>query len=242
MKSFQKSDLFKIQIFPRDFALNVPALKQGLFFVFHRPDLTTYRISKDIPIYSCYDNKRKVKDICYKRALLFNKSFANTNEDLASDQMQVMKGHGFSMKVDIQLSPDVAEAYAVIYTPEITTEIAELAGEFSKYGESGPLIGRVDEKMVIVQPGDIYLVRVENEKTYLVCKDQTYRSNKRLYELSEILGNRFLQISKSALANLKYMDSVEPSFNGVMLLHMKNGESEYISRKFVPALKKYLGI
>ena len=146
------------------------------------------------------------------------------------------------MKVDIKLSPEVAEAYAVIYTPEITTQISELAGEISKYGDSGPLIGRVDEKMVIVQPEDIYLVRVENEKTYLVCKDQTYRSNKRLYELSEILGPRFLQISKSALANLKYMDSVEPSFNGVMLLHMKNKESEYISRKFVPALKRYLGI
>ena len=38
------------------------------------------------------------------------------------------------------------------------------------------------------------------------------------------------------------MESVEPSFNGVMLLHMKNGEKEYISRKFVPQLKKYLGL
>lgn len=146
------------------------------------------------------------------------------------------------MKVDIKLSPETVEAYAVIYTPEITTQIAELAGEITKFGEASPLIGRVDEKMVIVQPNDVYLVRVESEKTYLVCKEETYRSSKRLYELAEILGNNFLQISKSALVNLKYMDSVEPYFNGVMLLHMKNGESEYISRKYVPELKKYLGI
>ena len=62
-----------------------------------------------------------------------------------------------------------------------------------------------------------------------------------MYELLDILGKDFMQVSKSAAINLKYLESVEPSFNGVMLLHMKNGEKEYISRKFVPQLKKYLG-
>ena len=53
---------------------------------------------------------------------------------------------------------------------------------------------------------------------------------------------RKIRFPDSPVVNLKYLESVEPSFNGVMLLHMKNGEKEYISRKFVPQLKKYLGL
>ena len=86
------------------------------------------------------------------------------------------------------------------------------------------------------------MVRVENEKTYLVGENETYRTGKRLYEMSELLGAGFMQVSRSAIINLKYLESVEPSFNGVMLLHLKNGTSEYISRKYVPELKKYLGL
>lgn len=86
------------------------------------------------------------------------------------------------------------------------------------------------------------LIRVESEKVYIVADSETYRVGKRMYELLEILGKDFMQVSKSAAINLKYLESVEPSFNGVMLLHLKGGEKEYISRKFVPELKKYLGI
>ena len=67
-------------------------------------------------------------------------------------------------------------------------------------------------------------------------------AHKRMYELLEILGPDFMQVSKSACINLKFLESVEPSFNGVMLLYLKDGEKEYISRKFVPKLKEYLGL
>lgn len=58
----------------------------------------------------------------------------------------------------------------------------------------------------------------------------------------EILGKDFMQVSKSAAINLKFLKSVEPYMNGVMVLNMKDGEKEYISRKYVPKLKEYLGI
>ena len=71
---------------------------------------------------------------------------------------------------------------------------------------------------------------------------QKYRSRKRLYEVGQQLGKRFMQISKSTLVNLSYMDSIEPGFSGTLLLKLKNGCREYVSRTYLPAFKKYLGL
>ena len=60
--------------------------------------------------------------------------------------------------------------------------------------------------------------------------------------MEKLLGSGFMRISKSTLINLKQINSVEPSFHGTMLVILKNGNKDYISRKYLPAFKKYLGI
>ncbi len=147
------------------------------------------------------------------------------------------------MLVDMNISESIKEPYVVINSDELTPEIAELAREIAAFGNGrNVIIGNLDERMVIIEPEKIVLIRVESEKVYVVTEDETYRVGKRMYELLEVLGKEFMQVSKSAAINLSYLESVEPSFNGIMLLHMKNGEKEYISRKYVPGLRKYLGI
>ena len=147
------------------------------------------------------------------------------------------------MRVDMNIAENIKEPYAVIHAGELTPEIAELAREISQFGTGkGIIIGNLDDRKVVINPESIVLIRVVVEKVYIVTDDDTYRVGKRMYELLEILGSGFMQVSKSAAINWKHLESVEPSFNGVMLLHMKNGEKEYISRKFVPQLKKYLGL
>lgn len=147
------------------------------------------------------------------------------------------------MRVDMNISENIKEPYAVIHAGELTPEIAELAKEIAQFRiGKNVIIGKIDERMVIIEPEKIVLIRVVNDKVFIVADGETYRIGKRMYELLEILGSDFMQVSKSAAINLKYLESVEPSFNGVMLLHLKGGEKEYISRKFVPQLKKYLGL
>ena len=76
----------------------------------------------------------------------------------------------------------------------------------------------------------------------LFGKCSKYRSRKRLYELEKQLGKQFMQISKSTLVNLSYLDSIEAGFNGTLLLKLKNGCKDYVSRKYLPEFKKYLGL
>ena len=99
-----------------------------------------------------------------------------------------------------------------------------------------------DEKFVVVRPEELYMARYEQQKVVLYAEKQQYLTTNRLYEVEEQLGNQFMRISKTTLINLRQIESVEPSFSGTMYLKLKNGCKDYISRKYLPAFKKYLGI
>ena len=86
------------------------------------------------------------------------------------------------------------------------------------------------------------MVRVTDGKTMLYTKTEEFSTRKRLYELLDQLGGGFMQISKSCAVNLSYAESVEAGFGGSLLLKMKNGLSDYVSRKYLPGLKNYLGL
>ena len=145
------------------------------------------------------------------------------------------------MKVTVELSDKFREPYAVIYTDKITDSIQHMLDIF---GSEDTLITALQNEtnIVILQPKDIYMIRIEDKDTVIYGEKQKYRSRKRLYELADQLGKQFMQTSKSTLVNLSYMDSIEPGFGGAVLLKMKNGSKDYVSRKYLPAFKKYLGL
>lgn len=144
------------------------------------------------------------------------------------------------MKVEVKIKKELDEPYAVIYTNKITTEIQKIISSFDEQDKI--ITARDGEKINIIQREDIYMARVENSEVVIYCKDKSYKSKKRLYEIGEQLGSEFMQISKFAFINLNKIECVEPYFNGMMNLKLKNGCSEYISRKYLPNLKRYLGI
>ena len=145
------------------------------------------------------------------------------------------------MKVSVDISADYKEPYAVIYTDRVTDEIQRMIDIFSTSGN--PVIAlQNEEDLVVLQPNDIYMVRVEDGDTIIYGEKRKYRSRKRLYEISRQLGKQFMQLSKSTLINLSYMDSIESGFSGTLLLKMKNGCKDYVSRTYLPEFKRYLGL
>lgn len=153
----------------------------------------------------------------------------------------IIKEGGKKMKVSVDISADYKEPYAVIYTDRVTDEIQRMIDIFSTSGN--PVIAlQNEEDLVVLQPNDIYMVRVEDGDTIIYGEKRKYRSRKRLYEISRQLGKQFMQISKSTLINLSYMDSIESGFSGTLLLKMKNGCKDYVSRTYLPEFKRYLGL
>lgn len=144
------------------------------------------------------------------------------------------------MKVNVEISEAYKVPYAVIYTAEVTTDIQRAMDILGS--EDAPITAQNEDRIMILQAEDIYMVRVEGGKTVIYGKKDTWYSTKRLYEISGRLGAGFMQISKSTLVNLSYLSSVEAGFNRTLLLHLKNGTKDYVSRKYLPAFKQYLGL
>ena len=142
------------------------------------------------------------------------------------------------MKVEIKISSDIVEPYVVIYSDSMTDEVVTIA---SSLNSSETIITASDNGRIVVLK-DIFMARVENEKTIIYCQTKNYLSGKPLYEMEALLGKEFMRISKSTLINLKEISSIDPSFNGIMQLELKNGSKDYISRKYLPNSKKYLGL
>ena len=145
------------------------------------------------------------------------------------------------MKVSIDISAEYKEPFAVIHTDKVTDEIQRVIDVLGS-SETPITALQNEEDIVVLQPKEIFMVRVEDGDTIIYGAKSRYRSRKRLYELSEQLGKQFMQISKTTLINLSYMDSIEPGFSGTLLLKLKNGSKDYVSRKYLPEFKKYLGL
>lgn len=145
------------------------------------------------------------------------------------------------MKVNIDISAEYKEPFAVIHTDKVTAEI-QRAVDMLGTNETPVTAFRNEEDIVVLKPDEIYMVRVEDGDTIIYGAKSRYRSRRRLYELSEQLGSKFMQISKTTLVNLSYMDSIETGFSGTLLLKLKNGNKDYVSRKYLPDFKKYLGL
>ena len=144
------------------------------------------------------------------------------------------------MRVEIKVSAEIKEPYAVIYTNAITGEVIKIR---SILEIQEPVVTVADgERIVVLTPEEIYMIRTENEGVVVYNKDRRYISDKRLYEMEALPGNGFLRISKSTIINLRMIDYVEPAFNGMMMILLKNGGKDFISRKYLPQLKQYLGI
>lgn len=144
------------------------------------------------------------------------------------------------MKVEIKLSKEIQEPYAVIYTGSVTEEVRR-AMELLEAKER-VVCGKQGEKFVILRPEEIYMVRVENKEVVIYGENKKFLSGKKLYEMEELLGEDFMRISKGTIVNLKKIDSVEPAFNAMMYLVMKNGCKDYITRTYLAQFKKYLGL
>lgn len=88
----------------------------------------------------------------------------------------------------------------------------------------------------------LYFESVDN-RTFLYTEKEVMEISERLYELEELLSEKdFIRSSKSQILNIKKITALKPQLNRTILATMSNGEKLYISRKYVPVIKKLLSL
>lgn len=144
------------------------------------------------------------------------------------------------MDIEIKSLESGMSPHIVIYTDQITTQIQEIL-QLLKCTNT-KLLAEQDGKTIVLKLQNIYMIQTEGTGAVIYTKDRKFSSKKRLCEIEKDLTSNFLRISKYTIINLDYLKSVEPSFNGSMLLILSNGSKDYISRKYLPKLKEQLNL
>ena len=122
---------------------------------------------------------------------------------------------------------------------EVTEEVREIVA-FVKTRQ-GQLTGVQEGKQYEVPMPDIFYIEAVDNKVFLYTQKQVYETRQKLYELEELLREKyFLRVSKSLLLNLMKVRSIKPALNGRFTAVLQSGEEIIISRKYVPELKKAL--
>jgi DNA-binding LytR/AlgR family response regulator len=148
------------------------------------------------------------------------------------------------MKVEIKIDTAHENTTVVINTPKMTPELLQVV-EMLEGIDINPLMltAKLDDKSYFIDPKDAEIFRAEDGYTIVYTKKrQRFIVPKTLTELSDILNNNFIRISKSAIINITCVEHISPYFNGTMSIATKSGVKDYISRGYLGAFKERLGL
>ena len=148
------------------------------------------------------------------------------------------------MRVKVEIDANLTEMTATIHAPKITPQLTALVATLEGVADNASfLIVKKDDKLFIIEPDQIEIIRVEGDDIILYNREaQSFTITKTLQEIYNSLTDNFVRISKSVIVNINRVDHLSNSFNSTMYIAMKNGVSDYISRKYLGDFKKRLGI
>lgn len=144
--------------------------------------------------------------------------------------------------MDIQIIEHIKETLSVvIQCKKIDDEVIKLKSHIELFDNK--LYAQKGGAQFLVNSSDVLYFESVDNHTFLYTQEDVMEIKQRLYELEEALSDKdFIRISKSLIVNINKIRSLKPELNRTILLTMCNGESLYISRKYVPLVRKLLSI
>ena len=101
--------------------------------------------------------------------------------------------------------------------------------------------GNSKGKIFQVHISDIYYMESVERKTFLYTKDEIYMTDKKLYELEEMLRDAgIIRISKSCLMNMDMLYSIRQLMNSQLEATLLNGEKLIVARTYLKNIKNIL--
>ncbi len=119
---------------------------------------------------------------------------------------------------------------------ELVERIEKLVNEVS-YG----FIGYKDNEAKMIDINCVNCFITENNKVYALT-DEKLLIKERLYKIEEKLGDDFIKINQSCIANIRKIEKVQAKFSGTLTVVFRNGYNDYISRRNLKKVKERLGV
>ena len=142
------------------------------------------------------------------------------------------------MKYNLIIEPE-REEEVIVYAhkrSELTDRIEAVV-----ISENEDLIGYTEQGVIRLDLADIYAFTVEDSKVYALTECEKMVLKLRLYQLEERYSYEFLKINQSCLVNVKMIKRFDSSIGGSLMVELKNGYRDYVSRRQLKAVKERIG-
>jgi len=108
--------------------------------------------------------------------------------------------------------------------------------------EREELFGYRENEAFLLDRKDIYCFYTEGGKVFAECGDGKRLIKERLYRLEELYSEDFVRINQSCLVNVSRIKRFSSSFGGSLLVELKNGYRDYVSRRQLRTVKERIGL
>ncbi len=145
------------------------------------------------------------------------------------------------MQIQIKLDPAYPEPTVWILTEQITDEVTALLQQIEA-PQNSPLVGYTSRNhAVLIEPEQLIRLYGAQQKVYAKTPQGEFTLRHRLYELEQQLSSKqFVRISHSEIVNLRYIQRLDLSIAGTIGIHLKNGDTAYVSRRYLSKIKAIL--
>lgn len=89
------------------------------------------------------------------------------------------------------------------------------------------------------------IIRFYTENKYVFCNTTSqgdFKVKMRIYQLVKQLPEQFIQVSSSEIVNFNFVDHLEMSSAGTIIIRLNNNQTALVSRRFVKELKRRLNL
>ena len=135
---------------------------------------------------------------------------------------------------------DKQEESIVITAHSKTDLIKEIEALIAK--DSLKLYGYKDEQIVPLDKNEVYAFYTLDGKVYASVKDDILLIKERIYQLEESFSETFIKVNQGCLINIKKIAKFETNLGGSIKVVMKNGYSDYVSRRELQNVKRRMGL
>ena len=143
------------------------------------------------------------------------------------------------MKCELHIDKNLDEK-VLIYAHEQNKAVEEIKSFVEN--QDIELIGYKDGEIEKLNPNKVNCFIIENSKIYAITDDDKYHVKLRLYNLEEMLGESFIKINQSCIANIRKIKKFDSSISGTLSVILKNGYIDYVSRRNIKSIKERLGL
>ena len=152
---------------------------------------------------------------------------------------------GDTLKVGINIDHSVEEVEVLITAQEQSRTVNALYEHIVEFDKKSleTLTAYKDDIAKIVNVADVFRIYTGNQKVYIQTHQGEYAIRYRLYELEAALDKKqFLRISNSEIVNIKKIRDIDLSIIGRICIRFEDNTQTYVSRRYIPKIKKSLGI